>query len=86
MKLAVPEVVGVPVIAPVLALIVKPFGSDPPLIDIEYGVIPPDAGTVWLYADPTVPFVSETVVIIRVEPGMVIINAPVVVAFVESVA
>ena len=43
MKLAVPEVVGIPVIAPVVALIVKPVGSDPLLIDQEYGLVPPEA-------------------------------------------
>jgi hypothetical protein len=42
-KLLVPEPVGVPVIAPVLALRVKPAGRVPERIDQVYGWVPPVA-------------------------------------------
>jgi hypothetical protein len=38
--------VGVPEMMPVLAFRVSPAGSEPPLIDQEYGVIPPVAPSV----------------------------------------
>jgi hypothetical protein len=47
--------VGVPVIAPVPPFNVKPAGSAPTLIDQAYGVMPPVAPSVWLYAVPSVP-------------------------------
>lgn len=40
-KLKVPAVVGVPVMAPVLALSVSPAGSAPELMEKLYGVVPP---------------------------------------------
>jgi hypothetical protein len=40
--------VGVPEMTPVLAFKLSPAGSDPELIDQEYGVIPPVAASVWL--------------------------------------
>jgi hypothetical protein len=45
-KLKVPAVVGVPVIAPVLALSVRFGGRDPLEIDQVYGDVPPVAARV----------------------------------------
>ena len=42
-KLNVPEVVGVPVIAPVDALRVRPAGREPELMEKVYGDSPPPA-------------------------------------------
>jgi hypothetical protein len=42
-KVLVPEPVGVPVIAPVLALRIKPAGRVPERIDHVYGWVPPVA-------------------------------------------
>ena len=42
-KLNVPEVVGVPVIAPVEAFKVRPAGREPELIEKVYGETPPPA-------------------------------------------
>ena len=42
-KLLVPTLVGVPVIAPVLALRFKPAGRVPEIIDHVYGAVPPAA-------------------------------------------
>ena len=41
-KVEVPLVVGVPAISPVLGLMLRPSGSDPPVTDQVYGVVPPD--------------------------------------------
>ena len=40
-KLDVPAVAGVPEIAPLALFRVNPAGSDPPLMDQLYGVLPP---------------------------------------------
>ena len=40
-KLKVPAVVGVPVMAPVLAFSVSPGGKKPELMENAYGVVPP---------------------------------------------
>src|ERR1700690_199837 len=45
MKLKVPGTVGVPVMAPVLVLRVRPSGREPLAIDQMYGVLPPLADT-----------------------------------------
>ena len=45
-KLEVPAVVGVPVIAPVLGLRVRPAGRGPLRIDHVYGEVPPLAASV----------------------------------------
>jgi hypothetical protein len=45
LKLEVPAVLGVPLIAPVLGFKVKPAGSEPLEIDQVYGVAPPLAVT-----------------------------------------
>jgi len=51
----VPAAVGVPEIAPVVALIAKPAGR--PVADHVYGVVPPLAvGVAGTYATPTSPF------------------------------
>ena len=42
-KLTLPAVVGVPVMAPVEAFSVSPAGSDPELIENVYGGVPPAA-------------------------------------------
>src|ERR1700675_4546716 len=57
-KVNVPAVVGVPVIALVAALRIRPPGSAPLDTENAYGAVPPDAETVWLYGVPTVPFGS----------------------------
>ena len=49
-KLYVPALVGVPVIAPVDALSVRPLGSAPDVTLNVTGAVPPDVCTVWLYA------------------------------------
>jgi hypothetical protein len=53
-KLDVPVPVGVPLITPVDATRDSPAGSDPELIDQLYGVMPPVAVNVVLYAVPCV--------------------------------
>src|SRR5271157_358442 len=64
-KLAVPfGPVGVPVIAPVLALMLKPAGSAPAVIEKVSGAKPPVVATVWLYAVPSTSAGSEVVVIV----------------------
>ena len=47
-KLAAPEAVGVPLIAPLDAFKVSPAGSDPTEMDHVYGVVPPLAARVAL--------------------------------------
>src|SRR5205085_2648716 len=53
-KLAVPAVVGVPVIAPVPALRFSPAGSAPTVTDQLSGAVPPLAVAVCEYATPAV--------------------------------
>ena len=55
-----PAVVGVPVIAPLAASMLRPAGR--PVADQVYGVVPPVAATVALYAAPTTPPGSDVVV------------------------
>jgi hypothetical protein len=59
--------VGVPVIAPELAFRVRPLGKEPEASDQMYGVLPPVAVSVALYADPTCPLGNEVVEMARVE-------------------
>jgi hypothetical protein len=47
-KLNWPAVVGVPEMTPVVALIVRPFGSVPLETVKVYGAVPPTAEIVWL--------------------------------------
>src|SRR5437870_4619973 len=61
-KLEVPPVVGVPVIAPVPAFSDTPVGSAPVVIDQAYVPLPPVAASVWLYAVPVVALGSVVVV------------------------
>lgn len=63
--------VGVPVIAPVVAVSDKPVGKLPLVRVHVYGVVPPVAARVALYAVPTWPLGSEFVVIASV-PGEVV--------------
>ncbi len=56
----VPAVVGFPLMAPLAASIVRPAGR--PVADHVYGVVPPLALTVALYAPPTTPPGSDVVV------------------------
>src|SRR5208337_84459 len=51
-KLNVPTVVGVPVIAPVDELSESPGGSAPLMIENVYGAVPPAALSTELYATP----------------------------------
>jgi hypothetical protein len=62
LKLSVPMDVGVPEIAPVLALSDRPAGKPPELIDHVYGPTPPLAAKVTLYAMFCEPLLSEVVV------------------------
>ena len=50
-----PDLVGVPVIAPVEPLIARPAGKAPIRTLKVYGDVPADDVTVWLYGVPTVP-------------------------------
>src|SRR5262249_30175910 len=50
-----PAAVRTPVIRPVPGLSVRPAGSEPELIDQEYGGLPPAACIVTEYAAPAVP-------------------------------
>jgi hypothetical protein len=52
-KLKVPAVVGVPVMAPVEVFSVNPGGSDPDVIENVYGGTPPLAVNDELYGTPT---------------------------------
>jgi hypothetical protein len=52
-KLNVPAMVGVPVIAPVEVFSVKPAGSEPLVIENVYGETPPVAMRAELYGTPT---------------------------------
>ena len=61
----VPAAVGVPVICPELALIVSPAGN--PAAPHVYGVAPPAAATVAVYAAPTAP--AGKSVVMMVKPG-----------------
>ena len=67
---AVPAVVGVPLIWPAL-LSVNPAGNEPEEIAQLYGVVPPLAANVAVYAVPTVPPVSEEVVTCTDAPAAV---------------
>src|SRR5689334_4597954 len=59
-----PAVVGLPVMAPVVAFNANPAGSDPVTIDHLYGVIPPLAASVVEYETPTVPLGNGDTVVI----------------------
>ena len=48
-------VVGVPLITPVLEFRLNPDGKLPDVMDQLYGVLPPVACKIWLYAVPTIP-------------------------------
>ncbi len=61
-KLKVPEDVGVPEITPVVALRTSPAGKEPALIDHVYGVFPPVAVSVAVYAVPALPPGRDVVV------------------------
>src|SRR5580704_11161286 len=61
-KFAVPTVVGIPAMAPLLVR-VRPGGSEPATGSHAYGDKPPVADKVMLYDAPTVPPGSEVVVI-----------------------
>lgn len=69
MNVDVPAVIGVPVMAPVLALIERPAGRLPTLMVNVSGANPPVAETVWLYAVPTVPPGNEVVVMLGAPAG-----------------
>jgi hypothetical protein len=68
-KVKVPAVVHVPVIAPVEALRLSAGGSEPLLIDHVSGGTPPVAVSVALYELPTVQLGSVVVVIVRTGGG-----------------
>jgi hypothetical protein len=66
--------VGVPVIAPVEAFSDKPAGKVPLVRDHVYGVVPPVAARVALYAALTWPLGSDVVVITSVPPEVVTVR------------
>jgi len=63
-KLNEPEPVGAPEICPVEAVRLRPGGSTPELMLHVYGVVPPLAASVTLYAVPCVPLANELVVML----------------------
>lgn len=63
-KLYVPDAVGVPEIAPLAGVILNPEGRDPALTLQLYGVVPPLAASVALYAVPCCPLGSELVLML----------------------
>src|ERR1035441_8444425 len=63
-KLKVPAVFGVPLIAPVEGFRSKPPGNAPPPRDQVYDVVPPCAVSVTKYGPPTLPLGSDVVVIV----------------------
>jgi hypothetical protein len=65
-KLKVPTVVGVPVIAPVLGFNVRPVGSAPLVTAQVTGAVPPVEASVAEYGEDTTPFPSEVVEIAKV--------------------
>ena len=67
MNVFVPADVGVPEITPVALFSVNPGGSVPlpAVINQEYGVLPPVAASVWLYAVPATPVASVVVGMLR---------------------
>ncbi|MEO8368210.1 MAG: hypothetical protein ABI806_03350 [Candidatus Solibacter sp.] len=67
-----PPVVGVPVIAPVVGLSVRPAGRAPEAIANVYGAVPPVTVIAELYGAPTVPVVAETHSAVIVGGAMVI--------------
>jgi hypothetical protein len=70
-KLAVPAVVGVPVIAPVELFSVSPAGSDPAVIPQVYGAVPPVTAMLCEYAADTVPAVRGVVVMMVRGAGLI---------------
>ncbi len=79
-----PATEGVPLITPVLAFKVSPVGSDPLAIDQTYGVMPPVARNVALYALPAVALGSDVVVMTRGTGATVSVNARLAVAGVAA--
>ena len=73
-KLWVPWLVGVPVMAPE-ELRVRPAGKLPEVIDQVYGGTPPEAASEPLYGTPIDPAVSEEVVIDRGELTLMVSEA-----------
>jgi hypothetical protein len=62
-KLNDPALVGVPEIVPLAAASVRPAGNAPELMLQPYGVVPPVACNVVVYAVPTVPPGSDAAVV-----------------------
>ena len=65
LKVKVPAVVGVPEMAPVLLLRVRPGGKEPLAIDQLYGRVPPLALRTRVYGILTLPVGSDAVVIVK---------------------
>jgi len=57
-----PVALGVPVIAPVLAVSDKPAGRAPAMTDHVYGIVPEPASSIVLYTTPEVPLGNSIVV------------------------
>jgi hypothetical protein len=74
-KLDVPVAEGVPEIVPVELPRDNPAGSEPLITDQLYGVMPPVAARVWLYAAPSTPFGTLVVVITRSAGGLITIES-----------
>ena len=67
--------VGVPEIIPVLAARLSPVGSCPLEMLHVYGVVPPVAASVAVYADPTTPWGTVVEEIVSVEGAVVFAGA-----------
>jgi hypothetical protein len=80
-KLELPAVVGVPDITPVLEFSDNPAGNVPLLMLHVYGVTPPVAASVVVYATLTIPFGSVVVVIISVDGILIVILSAAVAVF-----
>ena len=70
-KLEVPAVVGVPLRTPAADKL-RPAGSVPGGTDQVYGIVPPVAVSVWLYAVSTAPAGSETVEIVGASAALTV--------------
>jgi hypothetical protein len=81
-KFVVPEAVGVPEMAPVAALRVRPAGKLPVVTAHEYGVMPPVACNVVLgYTELTTPTTNELDVVVTLRGATEIVMLRLAVAF-----
>jgi hypothetical protein len=81
----VPAWLGVPLIVPVVVPIGNKPGGNVPVVDQEYGGIPPPPARVWLYTSPIAPLASPLVVIVSGARSTASVKDPVCVTPLESV-